>query len=194
MTDTPRILSFPELAWKEGERRPAIEISIDFIPNEFQGKWLSVVRKFTGNWVRTNNFRGKGTLWMWGTMSVNYITLNHVPSWSEFVIQFGLPDKFFNQLEQYLSKQFDHRTGFKEHVTATRGNGWTAICCVEAGKAWIEDDADTWGSHNDVKLDRPSLSPFAPVSIQGRATNGFIRRKSASDQNSGVEHEPEEYP
>jgi hypothetical protein len=61
-----------------------------------------------------------------------------------FVIQFGLPEKFFNELEQHLSKQFDRRAGFKEYVTATRGDGWRAICHVEGGKAWTEVDADTW--------------------------------------------------
>ena len=69
MTDVPEMLSFPELVWKRGQRLPAIEVSIDFIPSQFHGRWLRVVQDFTDDWVKRTRFIGKGTLWMWSSTS-----------------------------------------------------------------------------------------------------------------------------
>ena len=39
------LLEYPNLSWAAGKSLQAIEVSIDFLPDEFQGRWLDVVRK-----------------------------------------------------------------------------------------------------------------------------------------------------
>jgi hypothetical protein len=143
--DEAEELSFPDFVWRENKSRLAIEISIDFIPASFRGRWLPVLQSFTADWVKKNRFLRKATLWMWFTpVSANFLALNGVPSGSEFVVQFGFPERFFEELEVHLGRLFDGRAAFKEYLTTRREDGWAAICHVEGGKAWHEIDADTW--------------------------------------------------
>jgi hypothetical protein len=41
----------------------AIEVSIDFLPKEFQGNWHRTVHAYTAKWVEKNAYREKATLW-----------------------------------------------------------------------------------------------------------------------------------
>lgn len=138
------ILEFPELAWKEGERKLAIEISIDYLPQEYQGRWQHPILEFTANWVANKSFEKKGTVYMWGSMSCNYAMKHGVPSWSEFIIVFGLPAVFADALARSLTGTFRDQAGYREYVTARRDDGWSAFCHVEQGNVWTLVDADTW--------------------------------------------------
>jgi len=144
---TPPILEFPELEWTEGTPRPAIEVSIDFLPKEFQGDWHRVVHALMAEWLRKNRFKMRATIWMWGCVSANMISRhpnNPQPSWSDFLIQFGLPTEFLPWLEQRLAAVFERQAGITEVLPAVRENGWTAICHVEQERVWTLIDADTW--------------------------------------------------
>ena len=71
---------------------------------------------------------------MWGAISVNLIRCHPahpVPSWSEFLVQFGLPEKFIDELERELQKTFDGQAAITEYVSPNRDEGWTPICHVE---------------------------------------------------------------
>jgi hypothetical protein len=145
-------LEFPEHPWVEGQIRPTIEVSIDFLPQRYQGKWHRAVHRFTDNWVRKRKFQQKAAIWMWGCISVNLISRhpdNQVPSWSDFLIQFGMPSRFWDELRMYLDSEFAGQCGGTEMLPATRSEGWVPICHVEQGKVWTLVDADTW-------------SPFVP--------------------------------
>jgi hypothetical protein len=98
-------LEFPLLIWQEGKAQPALEVSIDFLPKKFEGKWLGTVRGLTSDWVLQNSFKKSTTLWMWGCISVNLVSRHPdhpVPSWSDFIIQFGLPERFGVELDVAL--------------------------------------------------------------------------------------------
>jgi hypothetical protein len=77
-------------------------VSIDFPPKQFEGRWLTAVQQFAADWVLRNEFNKRATIWNWCCTSVNLIwrhPQNAVPSLSEFLIQFGLPDHFLGELE-----------------------------------------------------------------------------------------------
>ncbi len=140
-------LEYPELTWKEGQLVPAIEVSIDFLPREYQGNWHRAVQAYTARWVKEKEFKKKGSLWMWGCISVNMISRHpevHMPTWSDFIIQFGLPTNFIPGLSLRLERVFKGQAAITEHLQSVRDHGWVAICHVEQNKAWIPKDGDSW--------------------------------------------------
>lgn len=140
-------LEFPDLSFSEGKSGPALEVSIDFLPSQYEGQWLDVVREFTADWVRRHDFARSGTLWMWGAVSVNLIRshpADPVPSWSEFIVQFGLPAPFLPELAAHLTHKFERQAGITESLRFEQAAGWEPICHVEGGRAWLPVDAATW--------------------------------------------------
>ena len=141
-------LNFPEYVRKEGGIRPALEVSIDFLPTQFEGRWLDPVREFTSRWVRRKKFNKKGTLWMLASISTNLISRHPespAPSLSEFIVQFGLPELFFDELTDALHKSFNGQAAVTEMLPFRREDGWTPICHIEEGYAWkAEDSPDDW--------------------------------------------------
>lgn len=142
----PIKLEFPKLVWKEKSVQPALEVSIDFLPEEYQGDWHDPIHQFTRRWVHQKNFTASSTLWMWGCISVNLAQRHKpsVPSWSDFVVQFGMPAEFLNSLAADLDARFDHQAAITEQLTAIRADGWTPICHVEQGRVFKRVDADEW--------------------------------------------------
>lgn len=41
------VLEFPRLVWKEGRAGFGVEVCIDFLPDEFRGRWLREVEEAT---------------------------------------------------------------------------------------------------------------------------------------------------
>jgi hypothetical protein len=140
-------LEFPDHEWKTGLSRPAIEVSIDFLPAEYKGAWHRAIHEFAARWVKAKKFQKTATIWMWGTISTNLVSRhpeNPVPSWSDFLIQFGLPEAFWTDLEQHLAREFAGQCAITMMVEPSRDDGWTPICHIEQGQVWKEVDADTW--------------------------------------------------
>lgn len=141
------VLEFPDLISKNGQTRSALEVSIDFLPEAYKGKWHKVVREFTAKWVRKNAFKKSATLWMWGCISGNLISKhpqNPVPSWSDFIVQFGLPGSFIEELETALARKFGGQVVITEELAFRPDDGWTAICHIEQSKTWAPAGDDTW--------------------------------------------------
>ncbi len=162
-------LKYPDLVWKEREIRPAIEVSIDFLPEKYQGKWRAVVIEYTSHWIERNNFSKKATIWQWATLSVN-LALRHPqhfgPSLSEFIVQFGLPGSFFAGLAAELKQKFENQCDITEHLAFQADDGWSAFCHVEQNKAWKEDDADIWVPASPAiahEAPRTVVIPPAPI-------------------------------
>ena len=146
-TGAPKTLEFPEHVCSEGASKLALEVSIDFLPKKFDGQWLDTVRRYVATWVAKHDFEKKATLWMWGTMSVNLVSRHpdhQTLSWSEFIIQFGLPKAFLPELEGRLRSQFDDQVAITEELSFQFDDGWTPICHVERGIVWKPDDPDSW--------------------------------------------------
>lgn len=136
-----KTLEFPDRVWTEGSDAHGVEVAIDLLPAEIKGNWRRAVESSTDVWVRSQGFKKSATLWMWGTMSINF---NNVPGWSEIVVPVGLPKLFLSYLHDGLSKRLRNCVRFSEAVHLLRDDGWTAICHVQDGIVWVEEDADLW--------------------------------------------------
>src|SRR5690348_4195339 len=89
-----KTLEFPDLVWKERTAAYGVEVGIDLLPPKFDGKWRRTVERSLDKWVRSKKFTKSATLWMWGTMSSNFLHESNGPSWSEFLVAVGLPEAF----------------------------------------------------------------------------------------------------
>ena len=136
-----KTLEFPDHHWTEGSIAYGVEVAIDLLPSQFEGKWRRAVESSTDAWVRSKGFEKRATLWMWGTMSLNF---SNLPGWSEFVVPVGLPKSFLKHLHAGLSETFRNGVRFSEAVQLVRDDGWTAICHIQDGVVFIEEDADLW--------------------------------------------------
>jgi hypothetical protein len=145
-----KTLEFPDHVWAEGNVAYGVEVAIDLLPSEFEGKWRRAVESSTDGWVRSKGFTKPASLWMWGTMSVSF---NNVPGWSEFVVPVGLPKSFLSHLHDGLSKTFRKGVRFSEAVQLSRDDGWAAICHVQDGIVWVEEDADLWVPYSKERKD-----------------------------------------
>lgn len=132
-----------DLAWREGQAKPALEIRIDELPDEYQGRWHDPVFAFTKDWVAEKSFGKTATLWQWGGMSVNPIP-GAEPGWSEFIIAFGVPQTYLHGLARHLVKKFGGKARITEHVTAQTNDGWAAFCHIEEGRVWREIGPHEW--------------------------------------------------
>ncbi len=140
-------LHFPDLAWKSNQERLAVEVSVDFLPAEYENNWHRGVHECVADWVKKNNFKKEATLWTWAGPSVNLISRHpqyQAPTLSEFIVQFGLSDNFMIMLMQMLVGKFDNQVGASELFRPHRDEGWLAFCHIEQGRVWKCEDADTW--------------------------------------------------
>jgi hypothetical protein len=136
-----KTIEFPDHPWTEGSIAYGVEVAIDLLPLQFEGKWRRAVESSTDAWVRLKQFKKPATLWMWGTISINF---NNSPGWSEFVIPVGLPKSFLIHLHADLLKKFGKGVRSSEAVQLVRDDGWTPICHVQDGVVWVEEDANVW--------------------------------------------------
>jgi hypothetical protein len=150
-----KTLEFPDHAWKEKSVAYGVEVAIDLLPSEFAGKWRRTVERSIDRWVRSKAFKKPATLWMWGTMSANFLHETNLPCWSEFVVPVGLPKAFLPYLHDDLSKPFRKGVRFSEAVQLVRDDGWAAICHVQDGIVWVEEDADLWVPYGDKEIRVP---------------------------------------
>jgi len=134
-------LEYPDHPWKERSIAYGVEVAIDRLPPEFSGKWLRTVASVTDAWVRSKDFKKTATLWMWGTMSINFA---NAPGWSEFVVPVGLPKSFLGHLHEGLSTTLKDCVRFSEAVQLVRDDGWAAVCHIQDGVVWVEEDTDIW--------------------------------------------------
>lgn len=136
MTD---FLEFPELCSEDAVVRSALEVGLDFIPKQYEGRWLDVVREFTAQWVEHHGLPGEATIWMHGAMSAtlaNRRAKNPQSSWSEFLVEFGFPPAFFPALTAHVEQAFERRAAVTGELVFSEEDGWLAICHVEDGRVW----------------------------------------------------------
>ncbi|WP_262269582.1 hypothetical protein [Microvirga yunnanensis] len=194
------LLEAPELVWTNGMSRSVLEVSLESIPTEFEGQWLNVVRDFIAEWVRRNSFTGEATIWMWEAIGANLIgrhTSTPAPGSSEFIIQFGLPEKFIRDLELTLQTVLDGHAAVTEVLTAQEDERWAPIFHVQDGLVWSEDDPGEWVPwQGRDQVQHEDDAPLAPeelnidVSIDPRSRtagtmthSGSVRRDPAKIQN-----------
>jgi hypothetical protein len=136
---------FPSLVFAKGRSVCPIEIDVDYLQkiHKFEsGGWEDIIKKITASWVKENSFAEKGTIWDWGTPSVNF---GH-QSYSMFYAVLGMPEKFRKhlgaELEIVLGRKFVRPDS--DYVSPNSAEGWRAVCQIEDGKTWKILDASAW--------------------------------------------------
>jgi len=128
---------FPNSVFAKGKSVSSVEIDVDYLSKvgKYQsGGWEDLIKKITARWVVENSFTGKGTIWDWGTPSVNF---NH-QSYSMFYAVLGMPEKFRKylgtELEGVLGKKYVRSNS--DYVSPNSREGWRAVCQIEDCKTW----------------------------------------------------------
>ena len=133
--------TFPTLVGLTGREISPIELDVDHLQVETSGGWLGVIHSITRKWVTANRFNKRGTIWVWFSPSVNF---GH-HGMSAFLVVYGLPSKFRNQLGAELSRRFNRSVRVNsDYVTPNRADGWAAQCHVEEGRVWAVEDGASW--------------------------------------------------
>jgi hypothetical protein len=134
---------FPNLVSSEGESVCPVEIDVDHLSQveKYQyGGWEDLIKTITARWVKENSFSGVGTIWAWGTPSVNF----HHQSFSMFYAVLGMPKKFREYLGTEIGILGEHVRAYSDYVIPSARDGWDARCHIEDGKVWEMLDAATW--------------------------------------------------
>ncbi|MEY8215967.1 MAG: hypothetical protein RPR97_15960 [Colwellia sp.] len=135
--------SFPELVSAKGQSVCSIEVDIDALSllDEFKyGRWEEFIQKAAANWVNENEYIGKGTLWGWGSPSVNFLH----PSYSVFYAVIGMPKEFREHLEYEVKVFGKHVRENSDYVVPNSRDGWNVRCHIQDGKAWKKEDDSCW--------------------------------------------------
>ena len=136
---------FPSLVSSKGKPVCPIEIDVDSLQRDKGNKcedWEELIKGIAARWVKANSFSGKGTIWAWGTPSVNF---NH-QSYSVFYAVVGMPDSFRKllgaEIETILGAKYVRSNS--DYVSPSQKEGWKAKCHIEDCKTWEIWDASAW--------------------------------------------------
>jgi len=125
--------------------RPVCPIEIDVTglckEEKYQsGGWEELIQTITATWVKQHAYAAKGTIWAWGTPSVNF---QH-QGYSMFYAVSGMPDKFREYLGNEIRVLGRHVRANSDYVTPNLADGWNAMCHIEDGKVWNPLDPTLW--------------------------------------------------
>lgn len=133
------------LVIKQEKETPTIEVDSDKISGEYGfGGWQFLIPPFTARWVKQKKFAKAATVW---TRSGPSYSFGHT-SFSDFIVQFGLPLSYFGALKQHLEEHVGASVRFSDHVRAKLADGWCSQIHVQDTETWIPGDTLGW-----VKVD-----------------------------------------
>ena len=135
--------TFPELVSAKGRSFCSIEVDTDALSllDEFKyGRWEELIQKAAADWVIENEYKGSGSIWGWGSPSVNFLH----PSYSVFYAVIGMPEEFREHLEYELKVLGEHVRENSDYVVPSRREGWNVRCHIQDGKAWQIVDDSCW--------------------------------------------------
>jgi len=134
---------FPNLVMPDGRPVSTIEIDVDSLAREEKyqfGGWDDLLRSITAVWVKKNNYDGSGTIWQWGSPSVNF---GH-RSYSMFYAVLGMPQSFRKHLSAEIRELGEHVRPYSDEVIPTLADGWDAMCHIEDRKVWEQLEPSLW--------------------------------------------------
>lgn len=123
---------------------PAIQVFIDHLPDTEPQDWQPTVRKFTKEWIESNDFEKEGTIWFWGTNAVYQGADIVQPAWAEFAVPFGFGSGFFDFLLRSLKRLWGSAVKISSYVVVNISEGWSVLCHAKDGKVWQQIDPITW--------------------------------------------------
>jgi len=134
---------FPDFILPKGKPVCPIEIDVNGLSKEEKyqsGGWEYLIQTITASWVRQHAYAGKGTIWAWGTLSVNF---QH-QGYSMFYAVLGMPATFRKHLTTKIRVLDKHVRPDSDYATPSLADGWNAMCHIEDGKVWNPLDPTLW--------------------------------------------------
>lgn len=133
----------PNLVSPDGKPVCPVEIDVDSLSSEEEmyqyGGWEDLIREIAAQWVKISSYSGTGTIWSWGTPSINF----HRQSYSAFYAVLGMPKNFREYLGERIGVLGKYVRAYSDYVVPNEEDGWLARCHIEDGKVWIPLD-DVW--------------------------------------------------
>ncbi|MBN4073348.1 hypothetical protein JYT48_02160 [Mariprofundus ferrooxydans] len=134
---------FPKLVLPNGRPVTSIEVDVDSLQQEEKyqfGGWDDLIRIITAQWVQQNMYAGHGTIWQWGSVSVNF----GQRSYSMFYVVLGMPKAFRQYLKAEIRVLGKHVRPHSDEVIPRLECEWDAMCHVEDKKGWESLDPTLW--------------------------------------------------
>jgi len=134
---------FPNLVMPDGRPVTSIEIDVDALTKEKKyqfGGWDHSIRSIAAAWVKQNSYDGTGTIWQWGSPSVNF---GH-RSYSMFYAVLGMPKSFRLYMNTEIHILGKHVRPNSDQVIPDRSEGWDELCHIEDMKVWEPLDSMLW--------------------------------------------------
>jgi hypothetical protein len=136
---------FPKFVNTKNESVSSIEIDVDHLQEDSKLKkhryGIDLIRSLTAKWVNKQSYTKTGTIWAWGSPSVNF----HHQSFSMFYAILGMPQEFRTFLNFELKKELG---GYvlcdSDYVIPNEIEGWDVRCHVEDSKVWEPIDEISW--------------------------------------------------
>ena len=136
-------MRIPNLVSPDGKPVCPVEIDVDSLSSEEEmyqyGGWEDLIQEIAAQWVKINSYSGTGTIWSWGTPSINF----HHQSYSAFYAVLGMPKNFREYLGEQIRVLGKYVRVYSDYVVPNEEDGWAARCHIEDGKVWIPLD-DVW--------------------------------------------------
>jgi len=135
--------NFPNLALPDKRAVCPIEIDLTALADNEQykdGGWEDLIRTIAATWVKQHAYTGTGTIWAWGTPSVNFGYQN----FSMFYALLGMPASFRKYLKSKITVLGKHVRPDSDYVIPNLEDGWNAVCHVEDSKVWEPIDPTLW--------------------------------------------------
>ena len=132
---------------------PTVEIQAESL--EDQGLVLNEIISSALIRYAANNPTSKATVYMYGTMSVNF----HAAGWSEFLIVAG-DQKVLKVLGDTFSRLPRVQSRFSDHIAPSQG---LQAFHVEDGLLWRPEDAVTWYADSPANLEKNQDSADEPA-------------------------------
>jgi len=134
---------FPNLVLPDGKPVTSMEIDVDALSKEEKyqyGGWDDSLRSIAAAWVKQHNYDDTGTIWQWGSPSVNF---GH-QSYSMFYAVLGMPKSFREYMNSETHMFGKHVRPNADEVIPSLNDGWDALCHIEDMTAWEPLDSMLW--------------------------------------------------
>ena len=182
-------MRIPNLVSPDGKPVCPVEIDVDSLSSEEEmyqyGGWEDLIQEIAAQWVKINSYSGTGTIWSWGTPSINF----HRQSYSAFYAVLGMPKNFREYLGERIRVLGKYVRVYSDYVVPNEEDGWAARCHIEDGKVWIplddvwwrevktEEDEEDTDEDGDERLNDENQAPEKDVhELDSGLTNAEIRQ------------------
>jgi len=146
-TLTPK---FPNLSITDGKAVFTMEVDTTTLNKEgkYAGEALEkLINTIAAKWVKDNSYAGRGTIWQWGSPSVNF----HRQSYSMFYAFLGMPESFRTYLNAEIRVLKECVRVNSDCLVPDPSEGWDVLCHIEDQKVWEPLDPSLWQEVKCIK-------------------------------------------